>query len=425
MLLKRIGKFRASREISGITNKGDVIVISSFDGCVYFIKESGELVGKYCSDSEVLDVDANGKVVAVTRSGKALIFENSNLTREFYVGDERSVIVVALGDSFITCYKDCLKSTYDGKFVWRKRFGMVIKKAKDDMIYLYDRGGKVLGIDENGNVKMIKETYANAIDACSNYLVIAKGKNVTLFKDGEPVTSFEGLEWVTYVVFSNDCKKLAMVEGERGILHIRDLEGEEKATITFNGWLTALKWINDTIVAGYNDGLVEIFQVVESRDAVIRYHIVPKGYLVEMKKHEWPIIFMPKELYEKLGRPRYVEAKGVVLAVMPIEGEVVMGPFEGVVELNKVKVRPRIEITFSSPPAEGVIEMIKGLQTPLFAGAIIKGIVDGVVSRIDGALSAWPSDSEIEVKVGEAKGKVVVVTLNGHSKDKGLGKGEI
>ncbi len=397
--------FKAKGKVEDLAiGKGLIGVGTSLSAQIF--TEDGDLVSEINVGEEIESVSYKDDFYFLTWSGKLLAGNKViSLAQAFNKG------LKVLDESLIACGKKCGLFDLSGNLIWETYIGWTDASPTTfgDYVYVADHLWKSLLIIRNGKVvsKVDYDEGAWSVDICGKTLAVTTETSLYLYRLENPerpkeILALKGFELAWRPKFSDNCKNLALLDRFGKELILVNEKGEFVRLLKVPSDPTALDWKGNEVVLGQYDGLVSVYEA-DTRAEV--QTILRFDDLFYFHKHNYPIVVLPLPY-------RYVEVDGKVYA--SVKGNVPLAPFEGLRRVKPVdNVNPIVRVGLQEGlDAQTVVNVLRDLKVPLFKGAVID--IDGyevVVEGVDGAVSAWPSDSTIICKPSKERGYVKVARV--------------
>ncbi len=403
-MLEEINAFEAKGKIEDIALGDELIGIGSITAQV-FTKE-GELVYEINANEEVESVDFKDDFFFLTWSGKIFVED-----RKVSLGEAYNRGLKVLDDSLIACGRKCGKFDLSGNPIWDIYIGWTDSSPAvfEEYVYVADHTWNSLLILNNGKIKSKIEYGEGAwgVDVCNKTLVVTTEKSIIIYhienpEEPEEIISLSGFGLAWRPKFSRDCNAVAVLDRFKRSLLVLNNKGNIVSNINVPSDPTALDWGKELVLGQYN-GSVTLYNIKMKNRVEVLLDFENVFYF---HKHEYPFLVLPIS-------SKYAEIDGKRYAVM--RGLTPLGPFSGlkkVIPLSKVNTTIYIGIP-NGLDRQGTVDILKELKVPLFEGAVVE--INGsnvVVEKIEGALSAWPSDSLIVPRTSTHKGKIKVARVS-------------
>ncbi len=264
-------------------NENGLMGAVSFDYCIYFVDQGGNVLSHYCGDDYMNDVSyANHKFLAINYDNYLYVFdENGNFIKKVNVGEHFDDGVTAFSKGFIVCDEDC--AYYDWSFnqIWTVHVGDNVRTSGPAVAkgYVYamavkDMKIKIFKLDTGSYVGAIKlDDKPLDVEACGNYLAVATSRSVYLYVLDNPTNP--RLLWRAkdfwmgdtpdsrHLAFSPDCKYIAVADTSHDKVVVLEYRNGNRVVeyITLSPYTVG--WWRDRIVVGGKGRLTEPQFIVE------------------------------------------------------------------------------------------------------------------------------------------------------------------
>ena len=251
---------------------------TSWDHCAYVFNQNGKLLNKVCGNGVMNGASyCCGRFGFINDDGYVYITDkDGNLIKRVDVEEDYSNVITMTEDGFVACWKRCAFFNFNGNKLWDLMVGDIENGPSYHNGYWYvaDTWGKLL-IVKDGNV-ISEISYGDLTEdtaVCGNYLVVSTDSHLYLYNidnpaDPKEIWKVEEFNLANQVVFSPDCKHIAVTEIKNHKLKILDIEGNlvlEKEYNQYEDWrdqVWAVAWWRDRLAVGLGDEDIYVYKVI-------------------------------------------------------------------------------------------------------------------------------------------------------------------
>jgi len=246
--------------------------VSSWNKCAYTLNPNGNFLNKVCGNGFMYDVSySDGRFGLINFDGHAYITdENGNLIKKVHVGSDYDHAITMTPNGFVACLNKCAFFDFDGNKLWDVDVGGVTNGPSYYKGYWYVADlswNKLLIIKDDSIVRKIsygEGAYDTAV--CGNYLAVSTHYHLYLYdlkdpRDPKEIWKIGKFSNAKQVVFSQNCKHVAVADSYSDKLKIYDIDGNPVLEITYRDSVGSVAWRRNKLAVGLNDGKIYAHEV--------------------------------------------------------------------------------------------------------------------------------------------------------------------